>query len=256
MKHFYKILVLAFLSILMTGCSYDEFREKLIPKEESELAREYLSKLQAQDYEYVRSRLSPELVPQVNDELLQNVAAFFRPGDPLSVEIIGSEVNILDGQWQGNFTFEYEFESGWNLANVVLQKTDDGYEVIGFHVYQTEGSQSEFNSFGLSAKSPIQYLVLLLAIVVPIFILITLVVCIRTPIARKKWLWIIFILLGVGTIQVDWTSGAYAFQLLSVQLLGASAFSAGPAAPWIISASVPLGAFIFWFKRRKLRATA
>ncbi len=251
MKPLYKIMVLVFLSLFMASCSYDEMNERLIPKEESDFAREYLSKLRAQDYEYVKSILSPELEPQVDNELLAKMAALFRPGDPISIKIIGSQVNVFNGQWQGNFSFEYEFESGWNLANTALRKVDGGYEVIGLNVYQTEASQKEINAFTLSSKSPIQYFVLFLAIVVPVFILFTLVVCIRTPIPRKKWMWIIFILLGVGAIQVNWTNGAYGIQLLSVHLFGASAASAGPAAPWVISASIPLGAFIFWLKRRK-----
>ena len=36
-----------------------------------------------------------------------------------------------------------------------------------------------------------------------------------------------------------------------VYLFGSSVVSAGPAAPWVISASIPLGAIIFWFKREK-----
>lgn len=252
MKHLYRILVLACLSLFMASCSYDEMSERLVPKEESDFAKEYLSKLRAQDYEYVKSMLSPELESQVDNELLAKMAAHFRPGDPISTKIIGSQVNVFNGQWQGNFTFEYEFESGWNLANTALRKVDGGYEVIGLNVYQTEASQKENNEFALSSKSVLQYSILVLAIVVPIFILFTLIVCIRTPIPNKKWMWIIFILLGVGAIQVNWTNGAYGIQLLSVHLFGASATSAGPAAPWVISASIPLGAFIFWIKRRRL----
>ena len=251
MKLFYRILVLAFISLIMTSCSYDEMSERFIPKKESDFAKEYLSKLRSQDYEYVKSILSPELAPQVNDELLAKLAALFRAGDPLSVKIIGSQVNVINGQWQGNFTFEYEFNSGWNIANAALRKIDGGYEVIGLHVYQTEASQKGINAFSLVSKTPFQYLVLFLAAGVPVFILCTLVVCIRTPILGKKWLWIIFILLGFGSIQVNWTNGAYAIQLLSVYLFGASATTAGLAAPWVISASIPLGAIIFWFKRRK-----
>ena len=123
--------------------------------------------------------------------------------------------------------------------------------MIGLNVYQTEAPQKEINAFTLASKGVAQYSVLLLAITVPIFILFTLVVCIRTPVPRKKWLWIVSILLGVGAVQVSWTDGAYAIQLISVQLFGASAGSAGPASPWIISVSIPLGAIMFWFKRRR-----
>jgi hypothetical protein len=238
--------------LFLSSCSQEELSERFIPKEESGFAEDYLSKLRERDFTYVKSILSPELDAQVTDELLEKMAAYFREGEPLSVKIIGSQVNVLNGQWQGNFTFEYQFESGWNLANAALKKTDSGYQVIGVNVYQTEASQKELNAFGLSSKSGLQYLVLCLAVSVPLFILFTLIVCIRTPIQQKKWLWIIFVLLGFGAIQVNWTNGAYAFQLISVHLFGASATAAGPAAPWILSASAPLGAIVFWLRRKSL----
>jgi len=240
------------LTLFLSSCSQEKLNERFIPKEESSFAEDYLSKLRSRDFTYVKSILSPEIEVQVTDELLEEMAAYFKQGEPLSVKIVGSQVNVFNGQWTGNFTFEYEFESGWNLANTALKKTDGGYQVIGLNVYQTEASQQELNAFGLSSKSGIQYFVLFAAVLVPLFILFTLIVCVRTPIERKKWLWIIFILLGFGAVQVNWTNGAYAFQLLSVHLFGASATAAGLAAPWIISASFPLGAIVFWLRRKTL----
>ncbi|MFD0949951.1 hypothetical protein ACFQ0F_06040 [Paraperlucidibaca wandonensis] len=240
------------LMFFLSSCSQEELSERFIPKEESDFAEDYLSKLRGRDFTYVKSILSPEIEAQITDELLEEMAGYFRQGEPLSVKIIGSQVNVFNGQWQGNFTFEYEFESGWNLANTALKKIDNGYEVIGLNVYQTEISQKELNAFGFSSKSGMQYFVLCAAVLVPLFILCTLIVCIRTPIERKKWLWVIFILLGFGAIQVNWTNGVYAFQLLSVQLLGASATASGVAAPWVLSASVPLGAIVFWLRRKSL----
>jgi hypothetical protein len=240
------------LMLFLSSCSQEELSEKLIPKEESSFAKDYLSKLRSRNFTYVKSILSPELEAQVTDELLEEIAGYFRQGEPLSVETIGSQVNVFNGQWQGNFTFEYEFESGWNLANAALEKTDSGYQVIGLNVYQTETSQKELNAFGFSSKSGMQYFVLCAVVLVPLFILFTLIVCIRTPIERKKWLWVIFILLGFGALSVNWTNGAYAFQLLSLQLFGASATSAGLAAPWVLSVSVPLGAIVFWLRQKSL----
>ena len=252
MNNLYKAVIFIVFALVLSSCSQEELQERFIPKEESGFAKDYLSKLRGRDFAYVKSILSPELDAQVTDELLEQMAAHFGEGEPLSVKIIGSQVNVFNGQWQGNFTFEYQFESGWNLANAALQKFDDGYRVIGINVYQTEASQKEINAFNLSSKSGLQYLVLCLAVLVPLFILFTLIVCIRTPIKRKKWLWVIFVLLGFGAIQVNWTNGAYAFQLISIHLFGASATAASPAAPWVLSASVPLGAIVFWMRRKSL----
>jgi hypothetical protein len=45
------------------------------------------------------------------------------------------------------------------------------------------------------------------------------------------------------------------FMPLSIQLIPTSAFKSGPYAPWIVHISVPLGAFLFLLKRRKIKKT-
>lgn len=225
--------------------------DKLVPKEEAKMAEDYLTKLREKNFEYIKSKLSDELKPQVTDALLIQLADYFRGGELISTEIIGSQVNVFNGVWQGNFSFEYHFSEGWNLANAAFRKVGDKYEVIGLNVYQTEMSQKEIHAFNLSNKSLLHYLVLVMAVAVPVFILISTYFCIRTPIQKRKWLWVIFILLGVSAIQINWTTGQYAIQLISAHLLGAAAVAASPHAPWVISASIPLGAILFWVKRKR-----
>jgi len=255
-----KLLVVAISSFVfligLSACSYEDMAAKFIPEEESKWAEEYISKLRDRDFEYVKSKLSEELKPKVTDELLLNMVAHFRTGELVSTNIIGSQVHVFNGVWQGNFTFELQFSDGWNLANAAFKKVNGEPEVIGINVYRTEASQKEINAFTFSGKSAVHFVVLVLAIVVPVFILITTIVCVRTPIQKRKWLWIIFILLGVSAIQLNWTTGQFGVQLIGVHLFGAAATSAGPYAPWVLSASIPLGAIIFWFRRKKFIALA
>jgi hypothetical protein len=60
----------------------------------------------------------------------------------------------------------------------------------------------------------------------------------------RKWLWVLFILAGVGKFAVNWTSGEWGIAPLSLQLLSASAV-ASLYGPWILSFSLPLGAIVF-----------
>jgi len=236
---------------VLSSCTYQDMMDKLVPKEEAKMAEDYLTKLRERDFEFVKSKLSNKLKPQVTDLLLVQLAEYFRGGELISTELIGSQVHVFNGVWQGNFTYEYHFSEGWNLANAAFRKVDDKYEVIGINVYQTEMSQKEFHAFTLSNKTLLHYLVLVMAIFVPLFILVSTYFCVRTPIPKRKWLWVIFILLGVSAIQINWTTGQYAIQLLSAHLFGASAVAASPHAPWVISASIPLGAILFWIRRKR-----
>ena len=250
-----KTFALAIALIVITACSYDNMADLLIPKDESKFAQDYLTKLRAKDFQYIRSFLSPDTLAEVNDETLYEVAGYFRTGEPISEKIVGSDVYQSGDYWEGNFTFEYEFESGWNIASVAVVRVGDRHEVANFSVYQTDTSLAELNAFTLKGKSSFQYFFLITTIMVFLFILATVYACARTPISNRKWLWIIFILLGVGVARIDWTTGQYAVQLLGIQLFGASAIAAGPYAPWVISYSVPLGAILFWLKRDQFLAT-
>lgn len=227
--------------------------ERFIPKKESEFAKECISKLRNREFDYIKSLTSQEIISQVDDDLLLKMADLFRDGKLISTELIGSHVNIFNGEWQGNFSFEYEFESGWNLANVALRKTNNnGYEIIGLNVYQSMASQRDINKFSLSSKSVIHYIILILIIIIPLFICVTIFICAKTPNIKKKWLWIIFIMCGVVRLKINWTSGQYIIQLISVYLFGFSFQKTGPYAPWILSVSLPLGAIIFWMKRKQI----
>lgn len=244
------VLGFAISLFVLTSCTSQDVMDKFIPKEEAKMAEDYLTKLRQRDFEYIKSKLSSEIESQATDEVLVQMADYFRGGELISTEIIGSRVHVHNGVWQGNFTFEYHFSEGWNLANAAFRKVYDRYEVIGLNVYRAEMSQKEFNAFKLSDKSLLHYLILITAICVPLFILVSTYYCIQTPIPKRKWLWIIFILSGIGAIQINWTTGQYAITLLSIYFLGGAATAAGPHAPWVVSASMPLGALLFWIKRK------
>ncbi|EAU55600.1 hypothetical protein SPV1_01592 [Mariprofundus ferrooxydans PV-1] len=254
MKKLTSILIAAVL-MLIAGCSYQDMADNLIPKQESAFAKDYLHRLQTRDFESIKKYIDPSIEAQVTDNKLLEAAKYFPSGNLLSTELIGSQVNVVNGNWQGNFSFEYHFSDGWALANVVLKKSDDNLSVIGFNVYRTKASQKELNKFTLGGKSALHYFVLALAVLAPLFILVTTYFCIRTPIPKRKWLWVVFVLVGIGSISINWSTGQFGIQPLSIKLFSASAFEAGPFAPWIISASIPLGAIIFWFKRKRFIAT-
>jgi hypothetical protein len=58
-------------------------------------------------------------------------------------------------------------------------------------------------------------------------------------------LWIIFILIGLAKLNLDWTTGQMGFRLIAFQIPGAGISKMGLYAPWILSVSVPLGAILF-----------
>lgn len=252
------IKAIIFIGVLTASliASADLSTNILVPKEESTFAKNYLQKLHDKDFTYVKSYLDESIKNQATDSQLEKISNYFPQGNLLTTELIGSQVNTVNGStWQGNFTFEQHFESGWGVANVAMQRIDNNkLTVIGFNVYRTKASQKIINQFSLIGKTWLHYLILIGAIAVSIFILITLIAVMKTPIKKRKWLWIIFILGGVGAVSINWTTGEYTFNVLNYQLFGTGIFAASDYAPWVITTGFPLGAILFWFKRKSLIA--
>jgi hypothetical protein len=58
--------------------------------------------------------------------------------------------------------------------------------------------------------------------------------------ASHDWAWIIFILLGIGKISINWATGEWTIVPLSIQLFSVPAFAAFNG-PWIIAALPAIG---------------
>ena len=246
--------ILGLITMLFTSCNYKQIADRYIPKEESEYGKNVLEAVRSNDFISVSKTLNKSIASQVTKEKLEEIARYFPSEKLINIEIIGSHVHKINNDWNGSFTFEYEFEnSKWAVANIVVNKSNDTLSVTGFHVYLTERSQKEINQFTLRNKSIKHYIILLFTIFFLIFSLYTFIVCIRTPIEKKKVLWAIFTLLGLTSIGINWTTGQLSFQLLTVQLLSASATAASPYSPWFVSFSIPIGALMFWIKRSRIK---
>ena len=247
------IIFLCIITTVFTSCGYRNLVEKFAPKEESEYGRTVLELIRANDFEAVSKHLHHTLISKVTRENLEAISQLFPSGNLIQCEIIGSQVNKTNNDWNGGFTFEYEFESNkWALANIVVNRNDGTLSITGFHVAQTEQSQKEHNKFTLYGKSMVHYLFFLFTILILSFSVFTFYVCIRTPLAKRKILWAIVTLTGAISLTLNWTTGELSFQLLSIQFLTISAMTASPYAPWFISFSIPVGSILFWIKRKTI----
>jgi hypothetical protein len=90
-----------------------------------------------------------------------------------------------------------------------------------------------------------------MVIIIPLFIILSIIYCFKTPL-KRKWLWILFMLFGIISFKLNWTTGDFELQLLNIRLLGAGFSRSGTVAPWILSFAVPVGAILFWIKKRKI----
>ncbi len=222
---------------------------------EIELSKQFFTLLQSRDFvslEKFDSSLLSDHSARERDNL-EKLAAFFPDAKATDVKLVGVHHNTSFGNRE-NFSetsvaFEYEFSGKSIYARVVLREQQNSISVSKITVVPLHDSLENINKFTFSGKPIGNFIVLGTILIVIVFIVSTLIICVKTPIPKRKWLWVLFVSLGFLSINLNWTDGDINIAPLSIQFLGASFWRAGPFSPVILSVSVPLGAIIFFFRR-------
>jgi hypothetical protein len=247
----FKHLAAAATFMLFVGCNQSVLVENLIPTDEDTLARKYIDDLRRRDIDDIERHLSPSIVTEKTHASLEQMGAAFPDREPLSMKPVGVSITSGPSATVTDLTYEYELPDQWLVVNVALHKTKDGSTIEAFHVQPLADSYEHLHQFTFSGKSLLHYCVLCSTVAVPLFSLYALVACIRTPLAGRKWPWILFIIIGIGRLSLNWTTGQWNVSPLAIQLFSASVFAA-PYGPWIVSVSLPFGALLFLLRKRKL----
>jgi hypothetical protein len=241
------------LCLLLAGCN--ALLQKGIPENADQFAREFIEMVAAGDYAAAQQMLDPSIQGPDALRKLQGFHAVLAQGGKIEFETIGyylvKDSHNAPGVYQDNLSYQLRIGERWAAGSVALNVTEGGMAVFGCHFALIPDSLAVLNRFSLRGKTPFQYGFLLLCAAVPAFIIYTLVLCMRTRL-RRKWVWVVFILFGLVQFQMNWTTGEWGIQPLSLLLLGASAFRANMYAPWIITFALPIGAMLFLARRKRM----
>ena len=246
-----KTLWITVAVLSLAACDMKSAYDKFIPKEDKAFGESYFSSLQARDFDSLEARVDPKLrTPDLRAKLADMATLFPATERPLSVEAVGANTFITPELSQDNLTLQFHFSGGWVLGNLVIQRKGDQVAVMGIHVQPIADSLENLNRFTLAGKGWVHLAALVVAILVPSFIIFCLILCIRTPIPQRKWLWLLITLMGIGQFSFNWATGQIAYKLFAFQLFSCGAFKMGPYAPWVFVVSAPVGAIVFLVKRR------
>lgn len=245
-------IVVGFLAILtLVGCDQKAWFEKFIPKEEAEFSKNYLALFQSRDFETIEAKIDPNLKNAQLRPKLEQIAAFFPAERPNDIQTVGAQTFSNADTTQVNLTFQYVYPRKWLLANVVLQKKGSDTVVTGVNVQPLRDSLENINRFTFEGKGITHFAILSFAIIVPLFIVTAIILCIKTPIPKRKWLWILFILFGFVQVNLNWSDGNLNINPFYFQILGAGFWKASQYGPLLLSVSVPIGAIVFLLRRKK-----
>lgn len=237
--------------LLVAGCDTKELIQKFVPPEDDAFARRFIDALRTGDYTAADQLLAANLRDEKTQAGLRQIGAVLGRGELLSTEVIGCFVSVHGAGQTTNLSYQLHLSEGWVVGNVVVVREQGKTAVIGGTFQSIPNSLEVINRFSFAGKPLVHSLVFIIWVAVPLVILTALVRCIRSRILRK-WLWILFILLGFVQFRFDWTSGQFDIQPLAALLFGASIFRAGLYGPWIFGFALPVGAVVFLIRRQKL----
>jgi hypothetical protein len=238
----------------VAGCAQnvESFAERHTTPAEREYALGYLQQLQRGEVDSAFAVLEPELKsPEARRQLTQ-ISSMFAVDPIHRPKLIGVQVNKGPSWRTVNLTWEYESGAQWVVTNVQARYGNAGVTVSGVNAHRVDHSLAAGVAFTLRDKSTVHVVWLIIAIVIPVVCVLTalLVATARGMPKRKRW--VIASLVGVGRFSLNWSTGAISVNPIYVLLFGAAA-TRGPATPWIISVSVPLGAILALRKYRDWR---
>jgi len=240
--------------VLLSACKPSTMIESFADDAKEQIAQSYIQRLIDGDATTLIQELHPSL--RSENELAQfaKMRALIPAGKPDVTNLIGYNSFNSAELRRYNLTYQFGYGTTWIVINTAWTELPEGKrQIVGMNVYPLSEPLQKTHAFTFKRAGPLHYVIFAAAILMPIFTIVTLVVCIRTKLARRKWLWIVFILFGLGQVSLNWTSGQLGFSLLSILLFSGSAMASSIYSPWLISVSLPVGAILFWIFRNKLK---
>lgn len=238
------------LLLILSACSQDDLLQKFSSPADQAKAQACIKQLRSHDYESIERAMDETLKGPATRDTLAAMAARIPAGEPSSVKLVGAHVAKSAEGTVVNSTFEYQFGSQWFLINAAMREHAGTRKIVGLNVVPLAGSLESQNRFSLSGKTWLHYLVLGAAVLSALITLAALVACVRTTFQRRKWLWVLFVLFGLGKLDLNWSTGEWSVTPIALQLFSAGATSQFYG-PWIVSVALPVGAICFLFRRRR-----
>jgi len=125
--------------------------------------------------------------------------------------------------------------------------------VTGLRTDDLTQSLEDQNLLRFSGLSTKHYIFLTVTILFLLASVGAILVCVFSY-GSRKLLWVLLILIGVGNVRFNWTTGEQRYALLTLpQLPSVQVSQESPYAPWYVSMGFPIGVVLFVLHRRRLK---
>ncbi|MEZ0226835.1 MAG: hypothetical protein ACAH83_19925 [Alphaproteobacteria bacterium] len=249
------LVIASFVPLLMAGKAGPAVLDKIANPGEVAVAKQLFAQLAAHDIDAIASKADPEIASPELRTTLRQMADIFPNEQPRDIKLLGyhffKTVGADSGAETVTTTLEYQFSKTWLMADITLRKKDGGEaRITGLHVKPQADSIENMTRFRLSGQSGLHYAVMTLAVVELLFCAYVLMLCIKTPIPKRKWLWVLFVMAGFPEFRFNWMTGVIFFNPLVIRIPTVQ-FSQGLYEPYFVVLMLPIGALVFLARRKK-----
>ncbi|KIA91863.1 hypothetical protein OA93_23735 [Flavobacterium sp. KMS] len=252
-KTFY---LLFFITLFFSCNSPTEFTIPESLKPADDFSRSFINKVIKGQLESSFSNIEPTVLNEKTKEFITNANKNINGGDLKTVKVVEYNWKTMFSTNSEKFTqynlgYEYEFENKNILFRTSIIEKNNKFSVVMFNGEILPGKLSELTKFTFENKTFVHYIFLIFAILIPLFIIITLVFMLKSRITTKqKVIWSLVILfICFPKFVIDWNNGQTNFSFLNFSLFGSSFTKPTLYSAWLISFNIPIGALIYWFKR-------
>lgn len=251
---------LARVAVIMTGlvmaaCSSEEISESMIPDNVRGKLNSINDAIVNRNDDVIRRLVPDSMSDKEFDAGLEKIFNSLPRGAYVDRELVGFKKTWLKTTsgidrttYQAGYQFHYT--GGWLYVRLQMYVENEEVVLQKLNTTPINDSLQNINAFTFSGKPLINYMMFALAVLIPLFIVTTFIACFRMRNLKRRKRWLVFVLLGIGGITLNWTTGALVTKFLSVRLLGAGFWMSSTIAPVALSVGLPLGAILFWVFRQ------
>jgi hypothetical protein len=256
-----KNITIAIIILLgVSGCNNPSELPLLdIVKPVDEFARGYISNIISGSLDSCFAKTDPEILTDSFKNFISNANHNLKNVTLKKYNIVDESGTIGVGTDAGKYEYyslgyEYEMENSYVLFVVNVSKKDGKFSVTACNGSFLQAPLSVLTEFTLKHRSIPQYIFLVITILMPIFILATLFVMLFSKMTiKKKIAWVFIILLiSLPRFYMNWGTGQFGFNLININLIDAGYSRPNLYSYWMLYFNVPIGAIIFWVKRKRL----
>lgn len=247
------LVVGGMVSLLVTGLVgwRPNFVNAISAEDAAALSAPYDDLRAGRDADFL-ARTAPQIRGDDAQAEIDALQTLLPPGEPNEVRLTTWNAMFSTNGNQLSAVHEYDYPDHVVRVQTLLSRATDEepWQVMAFNIHVVEHADLAGAQFRFDAASPAVQAVIVAAVIVPLFVLVTFLMALFENGLRRRWLWLLAIAFAVGSFSINTAADGVTFQPFMVQVFGAGAFWSGSSLDgWLVAVGIPLGAIWYWARR-------